>query len=125
MTHYFMQDTPLCQMEQQMFQLVDILFSVQAPPVPGNTLPLKADGDRLGTGFDRYLSSAVSGRNGVVIRIETDCTEPVHPASDTLTWVKGITGQRVQLSSLPCEHLTHGGFFAANLVRQVVQTLLY
>ena len=43
----------LLQQGKVMFQLVDILFSVQAPPVPGNTLPLKVDGDRLGTGFDR------------------------------------------------------------------------
>ena len=106
-----------------MFQLVDVLLSVQTPPVPGNTLPLKIDGDRFGTGFDGYLPSAVSGRNGVVIRIETNSTEPVHPAGDTLTGVKGIPGQRIQLLPLLGEHLTHRGFFAANLVGQVVQTL--
>lgn len=75
------------------------------------------------TGFDRYISSVVSGRNGVVIRIETNSTEPVHPASDTLTEVKGITGQREQFLPLFGEHLTHRGFFAANLVGQVVQAL--
>ena len=38
-----------------MFKLVDILFSVQTPPVPGNTLPLKVDGNCFGSSLDRYL----------------------------------------------------------------------
>ena len=59
----------------------------QTPPVPSNTLPLKIDGDRFGTGFDRYLSTAVSSRNRVIIRIETNTTEPVHPTSCTFTLV--------------------------------------
>ena len=71
----------------------------------------------------RHLPSAVSGRNGVVIHIETNSTESVHPAGDTLTGVKGIPGQRIQPLPLLGEHLTHRGFFAANLVGQVVQTL--
>ena len=48
-----------------MFQLVDVLLSVQTPPVPGNTLSLKVDGNCFGSSLDRYLSSAVSGRNRV------------------------------------------------------------
>lgn len=37
----------LFQQGKVMFQLVDILFPVQTPPVPGNTLSLKIDGDRF------------------------------------------------------------------------------
>ena len=84
-----------------MLQLVDTLFLVQTPPVLSDTLSLKVDGNRLGSGFDRYLSSAVHSRDRVIIRVKTDCTKPVHPTGGTFTWVKGITGQRVQLLTLP------------------------
>ena len=106
-----------------MLKLVDILLSVQAAVVLGNTLSLKVDGYCLGSSLDSYFSSAVSGRNGVIIRIEADGAEPIHPPGNTLTSVEGITGQRIQLFSLPGEHFPHRGFFAANLVGQVAQAL--
>ena len=66
------------------FQVIDALLSFQTPPVPGNTLSPKVKGDRFRAGSDGYLLPTVGSRDGVVICIKTNGTEPVYPASGTL-----------------------------------------
>ena len=67
-----------------MFQSIDILFSIKTAVMLRNTLPLEINGYSFRTCYYRNLSAAIGCRNGVVIGVEADSTEPVYSADSTL-----------------------------------------
>lgn len=90
----------------------------------GNTLSLTVNRDRFGTSLYGDFSPAIGCGNGVVVRIEADSAETIHPTRDTLAGGKGISRQRIQQRFLPCKHRTDGRFLATDLVGQILLTLL-
>src|SRR5699024_3568997 len=111
------------QQREIVFQVIDALLSFETPPVPGNTLSPKVKGDRFLAGSDGYLVPTVGSRDGVVICIKTNGTEPVVTASDTLAWVQGRPVQGIQFIQFLHMHFAYRRLFSANLMGQILLAL--